>query len=426
MHPFLVRSCLVLSFSLIAVLLIPTPQVLALEDFSLNSKLSLSATPMPCSLTDEIKTDTPCDKTFLKWEIKSTIDLDLKIGQTDYFLDSALSISHPEHLVLGLKTEVGGLTLKPEAWFAVPFEGVTDVNNMYNSAVIPPGNPLFAAMRLTTSFSLSKIRFKNLFMYEDVNFPNPRSSFENLEYDAQSQSFKVGDIFYFSGRTESGIFYSSRTSFCAFGSMSVKNYSASGGVDPDCENGISERFSISGLKIGNLRLSETINLDLKEDLKVASRTGLNFAVFDWARLSTSLMANIIPFDIDMSGFSVGFTVDPFKFNVSFREIEEPKFNAATASVHQSFSLGMINGSFSTNATVQNEVGLSSVSMALFVSQGTISSSHSLSFSRRDGDFRFSYLNNRINLRLSPFTFSASPVFGENGLTRLAMSMGVMF
>jgi len=397
---------------------------LALEEFSLNSKLSLSATPMPCTLSEEIESETPCERAFLKWDIKSIIDLDVKFGNTDYFLDTALSISHPEHLVLGLQSDVGGFTLRPEIWFAAPFESITDVNNMYNSVVIPPGDPLFVTARLTTTYNVGSFRFKNLFMYEDVNFPG--YSFDGMEYTAQSQSFKVGDILYLSGRLENGISISSRTSFCADASTSVKNYSASGGVDPDCENEINERLSISGITIGPVRLYESINIDIKDDTTVSSRTGISFSVFDWSRFSTSLSVDIIPLDIEMGSISVGLSADPFRLNMSFSELQEPKFNAVTGSFRERFKVGLINGSFSANATVQGDKGLTAVSMSLFVSQGTVSSSHSLSFSRWDDRFQFSYLNNRINLRLSPFTFTASPSFNSNGLRRLAISTGVMF
>jgi len=419
-------ACLIFLLTFISGYTFSSYPASALEDFSLNSKLSLSATPMPCSLTDEIKSETPCERSFLKWDVESILDLDFRIAKTDFFIDSALSIAHPEHLILGLETDLGEITLKPEIWFAVPFEGITDANNMYNTVAIPPGNPLFATARLTTTFNIGDVRFRNLFMFSDVNFPHPGSDFAGLEYGPQSQSFSVGNIFYFSGRTEGGISYSSRTSFCASGFTSVKNYSASGGVDPDCDGGVNERFSLSGIRIGELYLTETLDIDVTDDVTATSRTGLSFSILDWTRISTALTADIIPFDVNMSGISVGLSVKPFRFNISFSDLHKVEFNAATASYRQRFGLGMINGAFSANATVQNERGLTGVSMAMFVSQGTVSTSHSLSFSKRNGEFKFSYLNNRINLRLSPFTFTASPAFSINGLTRLAVTTGVMF
>jgi len=49
---------------------------------------------------------------------------------------------------LGGSKTFAGVEVKPELWFAVPFESVTDVNNLPNAAVIPPGDMLFAQARL--------------------------------------------------------------------------------------------------------------------------------------------------------------------------------------------------------------------------------------------------------------------------------------
>ena len=428
MSPYYEKTWLILLLLTLVFLLSFIPRVFALEEFSLSSKLNLSGTPMPCSLTDEIQLDAPCEETFIKWDVKSIVDLDFKIGKTDYFLDSALSIAHPEHLVLGLESSMGELTVKPEIWFAVPFQSAIDVSNLYNSVVIPPGDPLFFTARFNTTFNFSGIRFKNLFMYEDINFPSARSNYGDITYDYQSQDFKVGNIFYFSGRTESGLSYASRTSFCASSSTRVKNYSASGGVKAACNNEINERFSLRGIKIGGLRINETINANIGDDTTLTSRTGLGFSLFDWSRITTSFTADIIKAEVDKSPFALGlsFSSAPCSLNVRFSELQELKFSSTTGSFHQRFGLGPINGAFSANATVQDERGLTGVSMSLFVSQGTVSTSSSVSFSKRNDKFKFSYLNNRINLRLSPFTFTASPAFGEDGLRRLAMSIGVMF
>lgn len=412
----------------IAILLFSGVTTRALEDFSLSTKLSLSAIPMPCSLTDEIQTETPCEKAFLKWDITSILDLDVRIAEVDYFVDTSLSISHPEHLVLGLETDIGELTVRPEIWFAVPFEGVVDANNTYNTVVVPPGDPLFVAGRATASFTAGNFRFKNIFVYEDINFPGT-GYFDGMNYGPQSQSFKVGDIFYASGRTEDGIYFSSQTSFCARGSTSVKGYSAPGGVDPDCENEINERLTIGGIRFGDyLSISETINVDIEEETTATSRTGISFTPFDWSRFGTSLTTDIVPLEFEMNAIRLGlsFDVDPFRFNVRFNDIETFELNTITASFHDRFTLGTMNGAVSANTTFQNERGITGVSMSLFVSQGTVSTSTSVSFAQYDESLQFSYLNNRISLRLSPFTFTASPSFGRDGLRRLAITTGVMF
>jgi len=406
-----------------------TLQAATLEDFSLNSRLSLSARPMPCSLSGEIKTEAPCENAFFKWNARSLIDLDLRVGNVDYFLDSSLSIPHPEHLVLGLETDVAEITVEPEIWFAVPFQGVVDANNISTSVVVPPGDPLFVAARMTASWNIDNFRFKNLFMYEDVNFPGSGSpAQEDWSYGPQFQKFKTGDIFYLTGRMDNGVYFSSRTSFCADGSTSVKNYSASGGVDGDCENPIQERLSIGGLSLGDVRLSETIDVKIGEDTGVTSRTGFTLSPFDWASFGTSLTADITSLDLGMGSISVGlsFSISPFRLSVSLGELEELEFRTATASFHQRFALDMINGAFSGSATLQNEGGLTGVSMSLFASQGTVSTSTSVSFSKSDNFLKFTYLNTRINLRLTPFTFTATPSFSENGLRRLAITTGVMF
>lgn len=225
-----------------------------------SSRLDLSALPLPCSLVNEIKLDTPCEQTLLKFDIEALINLSLTVGGMVFSESLAISIAGLEHLILSLSAKLTDVTLKPEVWLAVPFETVIDFSGMANSAVIPPGDLLFVKQRLTLEANIFGLKVKNLAILEDVNFPDPGSDFDPLYYGPQSQSFAFGDIISISGRTLGGVYLSSDTGLCAdWGSNSVKKYSASGRGNPDCLAKLGLKFdfetiSVGGIEIGGIPL----------------------------------------------------------------------------------------------------------------------------------------------------------------------------
>ena len=147
------------------------------------------------------------------------------------------------------------LDIVPEMWFAVPFEAVTDVNNLPNSVIIPPGDIMFVKARVTLSTSISGFSVTTLAMLEDINFPNPGSSYTPLYYPVQSQSFAVGGLTSVSWRAQAGFSMSANIGINASSSgRSVKGYSATGSVLPD---NFFARVGISGIKLADMNLGGT-------------------------------------------------------------------------------------------------------------------------------------------------------------------------
>jgi hypothetical protein len=118
-------------------------------DLSGTLGLDTVVVPIPATLVDEIQLDTPAQLTLLKFGIESTLDASLAYYDMFVHLNTAMNIPGLERLVVDASLPIGPITLKPEMWFAVPFETVTDVNYFTNWVVIPPGDPLFVKMRCT-------------------------------------------------------------------------------------------------------------------------------------------------------------------------------------------------------------------------------------------------------------------------------------
>lgn len=154
--------------------------------------LGVIARRIPTTLTGEIKLDTPSEFVMLEFAITSNAVLNVDLGFIDLDINAAVNTAGPEHFVLKAPLSFGGfpvygipldeLSVVPEMWFAVPFEAVMDVNNLPNSVVIPPGEILFVKARVTFSTSLAGFTVKNMVMLEDINFPNPGSSYTPLYY----------------------------------------------------------------------------------------------------------------------------------------------------------------------------------------------------------------------------------------------------
>ncbi|HUT87533.1 MAG TPA: hypothetical protein VMX15_05570, partial [Candidatus Heimdallarchaeota archaeon] len=166
--------------------------------------LDLVARRIPTTLTGEIKLDTPSEFVMLEFAIASNLVLNASFGFADLNIDAVVNTAGPEHCVIKAPINLGDLpfyeiqfdklSIVPEMWFAVPFEAVTDVNNLPNSVIIPPGDIMFVKARVTLSTSISGFSIKTLAMLDDINFPNPGSSYTPLYYPVQSQSFAVGGI----------------------------------------------------------------------------------------------------------------------------------------------------------------------------------------------------------------------------------------
>ncbi len=415
-----------------------------------SSRLDLIATPIPCTLIDEIKLDTPCERTLLMFDIESIIELKLAVGGMAFSESLAISIAGPEHLVLNLNTKLGDAALKPEVWFAVPFESVTDVNNMWNMVVIPPGHILFVKNRFTLEMNIGGLKLKNLAMFEDVTFPDPGSDYGTTDCDGdgdtegtcvggvetndalhyENQAFAFGDIINLSGQTHSGISISSRTGVCAeSGSNSVKKYSASGRVDPDCvADGFKfnfETISVGGIDFGGIQLGETVSFTPGSSSVFQATTSVSFAISGLGTVSTSVTG--IPLEMRFGGISLAISSKPLRLNLNFSS--EGEFNwTGSLNLRTTFSVGPVTTVLSSIARSKSGTGLTGISMGLTIFTGTFSADHNVAFMRQGEEpgLKFSLLSIRFSLRVSPAVFSISPVFGENGLTRLAISSGVVF
>ena len=434
--------------SLIISILLGNGTVTTQAQLSGTSRLDLIAIPIPCSLINEIKLDTPCEMTFLKWDIESIIGLNLTVGGLTYAFHSAISIAGLEHFILSLDAKLGSMVLKPELWFAVPFETVTDANNLLNTVVIPPGQPLFVKKRLTLEADVFGLKFKNLAMFEDVTFPDPGSDYGTSDCDGdgevegtcvggvetndalhyENQAFAFGDIITISGQTVSGISYSSQTGLCAeLGSNRVKKYSASGKVDPDCAGkGFKfsfEKISVSGIEIGAMRLGSSLSITPTSSPPIQVTTSISLPISGLGTLSTSITG--IPLEMRFGRISLAISSEPLSLNLNFSS--EGEFGwTGSANFRGTFSVGTITTVLSSIASFGSSTGMSSLSLGLSITTGAFSADHNVAFTRQDEGLKFTSLNIRFSLKVSPAVFSINPVFGRNGLTRLAISASVVF
>jgi hypothetical protein len=236
--------------------------------------LDLVARRIPTTLTGEIKLDTPSEFVMLEFAIASNLILDVDFGFAHLNIDAVVNTAGPEHLVFKAPLDFGclpiyeitfdKLSIVPEMWFAVPFEAVTDVNNLPNSVIIPPGDIMFVKARVTLSTSISGFNITTLAMLEDTSFPNPGSSYTTripgspytpLYYPVQSQSFAVGTLVSASWRAQMGVSVSASLGMNASSSgTSIKGYSATGSVVP---GNFFARFGISGIKLADIQIYGT-------------------------------------------------------------------------------------------------------------------------------------------------------------------------
>ena len=442
-----------------------TPVVLALLCVSLglaavpaagqvhgSSRLDIYAFPIPCTVIDIFKLDTPCERTLLSFDIESITNLNITISGMVVTIDSAIGIAGPEHLIIQEIFNLGAVTIHPEMWFATPFETVLDANSQPNVVVIPPGEPLFVKKRLTTILNIAGITLTNLAMFEDVNFPNPGADFGPLIYPAQSQSFGFGDIVTLTGQTVSGITITSTTGFCAtLAANTVKKHSAPGSVNPACtatlggilvepiEGGAKtpilfdfENISIGGLSVGGVSAGASLNFRPLTGLQFG--TSLNYPFMNIATLAFSFSYSAMGGITADDAFAITLASAPLNISLSFAGLFE--LSSANLSFSNTQTLGGLRVSFTGSASVIKDQGLSSVTAGVALTSGTFSANQSVAFTRQVVGFDpmgdpifglgFSRLGVNISLRLSPATFTLSATFGKGGLSQLGIISGFVF
>ncbi len=404
----------------------------------LSGKISLDlvARRIPTTVTDEIKLNTPSEFAMLEFGIASNLDVRVGLGFLDLAVDTATNMAGPEHLVLSATAKsknlnvyglrLDELELSPEVWVAVPFEAVVDVNNLPNAVVIPPADPLFVALRFTTSFSRGEWSLKQLVMFQDTNFPSPGSSFTPLHYPVQSQSFAWGSLTYVSWRAPVATSLSGVIGLSASnGPTSVKGYSAVGRVDP---GNVFVTLSASSVLLGDLRYGA---LALSNFQMSASTTltptqtpsvmiGFSASLSKDATISTSLtLYDLQPL---LGGITVSFGYGPYRaaFAIDHLALTSLSVNCSTP-----LNLGALTGAFSISGTGL-ERGLTGLALQLTVAQGVLSAGTNVAFAQRGEEFGFASLGTQLAFRFSPGVISVQATFGRYGLTRGAFSMGVNF
>ena len=404
--------------------------------------LDLIARRIPTTLTDEIKLDTPSEFTVLEFAIVSKLVLETDLGFADLNIDAAVNTAGPEHCVIKAPLELGhlsiygfqfdGLNLIPEMWFAVPFETVTDVNNLPNSVLIPPGTIMFVKARFTTSFSFAGFTISHLAMLEDVNFPNPSSSYAPHYYSVQSQSFAIGSLTTVSWRTPWGVSVSAKLGINASeAGKGIKGYSATGSVSP---GNFFASVAVSGIKLADINLYGTNiqSLMLSTSFsctKPPAGTGttsfntvINLSGKLWDKVSISGSVTLTPFPPKFGGVTLSASMEPFQvsFALDTMELKSMSFRFSTG-----LNLGAMTGSFALTASGL-ERGLTGLSMRLALSQGIFSAGTTVTFADRADEFGFSSWGSTLTFRFSPVVVTVQVTFGRYGLTRAAVTTGVVF
>ena len=398
--------------------------------------VDFSARRIPTTLSDETMLDTPSEYALLEFGLASILDATADFGLYSLSVDAAVNMAGPEHLVVD--AEVGfdeitayGITIDrfsvvPELWFAVPFEAVTDVNGLPNSVVIPEGDPMFAAGRLTSSWRYGGFSFKQVLLFQDTEFPAPGSTFEPLVYPTQSQSFASGSLTYVSWRAQAGMTISSVTGVNASqASFSIKGHSAIGKV---VEGEFFESLSIGGIRLSDLQMGVFTlrNPQIGVSALITSTQSPSGTVSFSASISnrSSISTSITMYGgaRTLGAITLSGSLAPFRFSFA---IDEMDMNSLSASFNMPLSLGSTTGSLATSFTGL-QAGLTGCSARLSIAQGMISGSTSVSYSQSGERLRFASLATRISFRLAPGIVSLQATFSRYGLSRMGVSTGMSF
>jgi len=405
--------------------------------------MDLVARRVPTTLTGEIKLDTPSEFVMLEFAIASNLIINASFGFVDLDIDAVVNTAGPEHCVIKAPINLGELafyeitfdklSIVPEMWFAVPFEAVTDVNNLPNSVVIPPGDIMFVKARVTFSTSISGFSVTQLAMLEDVNFPNPGSLYTPLYYPVQSQSFALGGLTSVSWRAQAGFSMSANIGVNASQSgRSVKGYSATGSVLPD---NFFARVGISGIKLADMNLGGTAfqsvmlgtsfsftQTPTQTEGTTAFNTTINLSGKLWDKVSIGGSVTVAPFPPKFGGVSLSISMEPFRlaFALDTMTLSSMSFSFSTG-----LNMGAMTGSFGLTASGL-ERGMTGLSMRLSLSQGIFSAGTSVAFANLAEKFGFASLGSTLTFRLSPAVVTVQATFGRYGLTRAAVTAGVVF
>jgi hypothetical protein len=405
--------------------------------------LDLVARRIPTTLTDEIALDTPSEFAMLEFAIYSNLDVTVDCGFGDLKLDVGTNMAGPQHAVGIADIQIAPIPLNGafvdkihligEMWFAVPFEGVTDVNNLPNCVVIPPGDPLFVAARFTASFEYAGFKARCLFMLEDVTFPSPSATFTPLYYRSADQDFGLGSILSTSWSSPLGSFVNLTAGLNASQAATIiKGYSAAGRVDSgECTADWGNYFlngSIGGIPLCNISIGIATLTDVKMGIAfnvsttqtLSATVGVSAKVFESVGFSTSFTLFKDP--VTSTGLNVSGSLGCFDFGVSLDKLDLTSLSAGCSTP---FSYGALTGAFNISATGLDK-GLTGLAARLALSQGLFSASTNVAFAQRGANFGFASLGTQFAFRIPPGTISIQATFSRYGLTRAGVSTGVTF
>ncbi|MGD9675147.1 MAG: hypothetical protein AB7V19_00475 [Candidatus Bipolaricaulia bacterium] len=404
--------------------------------------LDVAVRRIPSTLSGDIVLDTPTEFAELEFGIASDLNLKVDGGFASALVDAVVTMAGPEHFVLLGDLPVKDLNLYgvvidrlrfvPEVWFAIPFEAVTDVNNLSNSAVIPPGHALFVTGRITSTCTIGGFSLKHVVMLQDLNFPRPGAAYttppegEPITYEAADQEFDIGTLVYASWRSQAGYSASATLGLNASqSSTSVKGYSAVGRVDPG-------NWFASG-SIGGIYLDSLMGAtpwlthpQIGAGFVVSTTQTMSGTLSFSARLpggmgvgaSMGLFANAGSF----SGISLSGTAGCFHFAGM---LDSMKLTSLSARYNTPLNLGVMKGAFSVSATGL-EKGLTGLSTRLSLTHGLFSAMTSVAFADSSYGFRFASMATQLTFRLSPGVISVQATFSRNGLARAGFGTSVSF
>ena len=405
--------------------------------FTGNTTVNLSAIPSPCSLVDEIKLDTPCERTVFLWDLDIALKFTLTFREnTNLWLDAAAGFAGFEYVVFGGRGILGGVEIKPEFWLAVPFETVIDINQLPNSAIISPGEMLFAAAQVQANWRADMFRISWTSVFQDLNFPNPGVDFPYLHYGIQSQSFALGTVFNVHTTIAESFPINFQVGFGAEpGSFSVKGHSTSVRAVP---GRLYIRISITNINLScpwcakwaffadEIRLGLTFSIEPKEAEFMRITGTISCNLYETIHISTSF-GMVVPNGIEWNGFSISTKTPVGSLNLHFDAEGGFKSGTLNMSYRTQLNLGWTSGIFFTRATATSEHGLSSASASLSLSQGAFSSNYNLSYTwQSDRGLAFASFSLNFKLNLNPLQVGVRFTFGRYGLGRFTVSMGYVF
>ena len=402
-----------------------------------NTTISLSALPLPCTLVDETKLDTPCERTVFSWDLDIALRFALELeDRWELWLDAAAGFAGFEHVIFGGRGFLGEVEVKPELWLAIPFESVLDVNNLPNSAIISPGEMLFAAAQVQASWKVDVFDIRWTSVLQDINFPDPGRDYPYLHYGIQSQSFAMGTVVNVSTTLANDVGVGFQAGFGAEpGGFRVKGYSTSVRAVPDR---LYARVSVNnialncpwcdswGALIDRVRLGLSFAVEPKEETFMRVGGSIIFNLYKSIRVSTSFNM-VVPEGIEWGGISVSAKTPVGSLNLHFGPEGEFKSGTLNMNYRTQLNLGWTSGIFTARATATSQQGISSASASLSLSQGTFSSNYNISYAyQSDRGLAFASFSLRFRLNLNPLQAGVHITFGRYGLGRFTVSTGYVF